>query len=147
MIWKTTGRVQNVSALFCQGEDFSPILDRLMSGPKAYQDIELAQGENWHVIFGARYNSEEVLLPHIAQAKPLFQAFPHIWMAVGTAFNLPAKVEREYIDTLRSDHHLEGRDLILIPQFSNDADMTDKADIFVIEQRLAISELALATAG
>lgn len=143
MIWKTTGKVQNVSALLCQGINISPVLDRLTSGPKALQDIELAQGEGWQVIFGKTYNSEEVLLPHIEDSQPLFKAFPDIWMCVGATFNLPSRVQGDYIEKIRSDHELSGNELVIFPHFLNDADTTDKADIFVIQQRLPVSELAL----
>ena len=143
MIWKKTERVQNVSALLCQNIDISPVLERLRSGPKAFQDIDFAQGENWQVIFGKTYNSEEVLLPHIDRAKPLFEAFPDIWMSVGSCFNLPTKIQNDYIEKIRSEHELIGNALVISPHFSTEIETTDKADIFVIEQRLPVSNLAL----
>jgi len=145
MVWKKTGRVQNVSALFCNRVDISPVLKRLQSGPKPYRDIEFAQGDDWHVIFGKSYNSEEILLPHIPQADPLFQAFPEIWMRVGTCFNLPSKVQSGYIEQMRLDNNLSRQELVILPQFLSGADLTNKADIFVIEQRVPVSQLSVET--
>ena len=145
MIWATTAKVQNVSALFCQDQDPLPVLERLMLGPKVYQDIEFSQGDNWQVLFGKSYSADEVLLPHIAEAKPLFKAFSAIWLPVGTAFNLPAHVQEIYVEKIRLDHAIEGHELVIIPQFLHDADITDKADIYLIEQRLPLSALSLGT--
>ena len=143
MSWKKIGPVQHVSALLCQGMDMSPILQRIQSGPKAYQDIELAQGRHWHVIFGKEFNSDEVLLPHIDGATPLFRAFPDILMSVGTAFNLPPRAQKDYIDRIRSDHGLSAPEIVIIPQFLPEASQTLRADIFSIEQKLPVSHLKL----
>lgn len=143
MIWKTTERVQNVSALLCQDQDISPILKRLALGSKIYREIEFAQGKNWQVFFGKTRDSEEVLIPYIDNSKPLFRAFPDIWMSVGTIFNLPSHIRENYLEKMRLDNGLRKHELVIIPQFSNNLDITDKANIFVIEQRLAVSELRL----
>lgn len=147
MIWKKTERVQNVSALLCQGIEISPVLERLILGPKPFRDIDFAQGKNWQVIFGKTLNSEEVLLPHVDKAQPLFQVFPDIWMSVGSCFNLPNKIQTEYIEKIRSDHALTGKALIISPDFSVDIETTDKAEIFVIEQKLPVSKLGLGLFG
>ncbi|MEP3890658.1 MAG: hypothetical protein ABJN69_09325 [Hellea sp.] len=143
MSWKKIGPVQHVSALLCQGMDMSPILQRLQSGPKAYQDIELAQGGNWHVIFGKAFNSEEILLPHIGGAIPLFKAFPDIWMNVGTEFDLSPRAQKDYIEKIRLDHELSAPEIVIIPQFSDEAAQTLAADIFAIEQKVPVSQLSL----
>lgn len=142
MSWKKTGPVQHVCALLCQDMDITPVLQHLQSSPKAFQDIEFAQGENWQVVFGAVYNSEEILLPHIAGATPLYKASPNILMRIGTAFNLPPRAQKDYIDKIRADHGLTKPEIVLVPQFLNEAIETNIAVIFTIEQKVPVSHLS-----
>lgn len=145
MGWKKIERVQHVSALLCQNFDILPVLRRLKSGSKPYQDIEVSHGDGWYAFFGYEHPSGDMILPYIPNAVPFYQSSSKVWLPVGVAMNIAGSARENYLDEIREIHELGEREVFISPQFLGNAEKTIAADIFTVFQKLAVGQLVLET--
>lgn len=143
MSWHRIDRVQIPTALLIRGgADIAPVLFRLKTKSALFGNLHVARGEGWWVIFGAAGHSGEVLLPHIADAVPLYEAETDCWLPVGTALNIPINTRSDYMDMVRDQNDLAGLPLCLMPQFEI-GDATLLSDVFAIRDVIPLSDIVL----
>ena len=125
--------------------DSLPVLKRLKSGSKLYQNIEVAHGETWCIFFGYTHQSGDIILPHIQNAEPFYQVGPNIWLPVGAALNVAEPAQEDYLDEIRAANQLGRAEIFISPQFPSESEETNRADIFTIAEKLTVGQLVLET--
>lgn len=143
MSWKRIDRVQRVEALLCRDFDFLPILERLKSSSKLYQDVEFSHGERWCVFFGYTHESGDIILPHLPNAVPFYQMGLNVWLPVGVALDIVGPARENYLDEIRKAHTLGHAEIFMFPKFTAESDETNGADIFTISENLTVGQVAL----
>ena len=117
--------MQTASALLLRGVHVGQTLEEVKRRSRLFSDLGVTVGKDWVALEGVRYDDEsnEVLLPSLADALTLYDAGQDIFCPVGCELDTPEHLQAGLIAHFKTCLSLSGR-AVVVPS-DHDASFVD----------------------